>query len=77
VRAFVVHSEQRSPFERAQRMKSLEREQIKVAALEQRVAECRLKSAEKIGAAAAAIFARNHGHRYCDWRLENGVFQFF
>jgi hypothetical protein len=29
VRAFVVHSEQRSPFERAQRMKSLEREQKK------------------------------------------------
>jgi hypothetical protein len=34
-------------------------------------------SAEKIGAAAAAILTRNHGHRYYGWRLEKGVFQFF
>jgi hypothetical protein len=48
-----------------------------LAALQRRVANGRLTSAEKIGAAAAAILARNHGHRYYDWRLENGVFQFF
>jgi len=77
VRVFVVHSEERLAFERAQRIKSMERVRIKLAALERRVAEGRLKSAEKIGAAAAAILARNHGHRYYDWRLENGVFQFF
>jgi transposase len=77
VRVFVVHSDERLAFERAQRIKSMERVRIKLAALERRVAEGRLKSAEKIGAAAAAILARNHGHRYYDWRLENGVFQFF
>ena len=77
VRVFVVHSEERLAFERAQRIKSMERVRIKLAALERRVAEGRLKSAEKIGAAAAAILARNHCHRYYDWRLENGVFQFF
>src|SRR5215469_11142972 len=77
VRVFVVHSEERLAFERAQRIKSMERVRIKLAALERRVAEGQLKSAEKIGAAAAAILARNHGHRYYDWRLENGVFQFF
>jgi transposase len=77
VRVFVVHSDERLAFERAQRIKSMERVRIKLAALERRVAEGRLKSAEKIGAAAAAILARNHGHRYYGWRLENGVFQFF
>jgi hypothetical protein len=30
----------------------------------------RLKAPEKIGAAAAAILARNHGHRYCGWSYE-------
>jgi len=77
VRVFVVHSEERLAFETTQRKKSMERVRIKLAALEKRVAEGRLKSAEKIGAAAAAILARNHGHRYFDWRLENGVFRFF
>ena len=77
VRVFVAHSEERLAFERAQRMKSMERVRIKLAALQKRVAKGRLTSAVKIGAAAAAILARNHGHRYYDWRLENGVFQFF
>jgi len=77
VRVFVVHSEDRLGFESAQRTKSMERVRIKLVALEKRVAEGRLKSAEKIGAAAAAILARNHGHRYYDWRLDNGVFRFF
>src|SRR5262247_2896658 len=77
VRVFVVHSEERLEFETTQRKKSMQRVRIKLAALEKRVAEGRLKSAEKIGAAAAAILARNHGHRYFDWRLENGVFRFF
>src|SRR5262245_60091191 len=61
VRVFVVHSEDRLGFESAQRTKSMERVRIKLVALEKRVAEGRLKSAEKIGAAAAAILARNHG----------------
>jgi transposase len=77
VRVFVVHSEERLGFESAQRTKSMERVRIKLVALEKRVAEGRLKSAEKIGAAAGAILTRNHGHRYFDWRLENGVFRFF
>ena len=77
VRVFVVHSEERLGFESAQRKRSMERVRIKLVALEKRVAEGRLKSAEKIGAAAGAILTRNHGHRYFDWRLENGVFRFF
>src|ERR1700693_3501869 len=35
------------------------------------------KAAEKIGAAAARILARNHGHRYYDWSCADGVFRFF
>jgi hypothetical protein len=50
---------------------------MRLAALERRVAKGRLTSAEKIGAAAAVILTRNHGHRYYDWRLEKGEFQFF
>jgi hypothetical protein len=72
VRVFVVHSDERLAFERAQRMKSMERKRIKLVALQRRVAKGRLTSAEKIGAAAAVILARNHGHRYYDWRLEKG-----
>ena len=67
MRVFVVHSDERLEFERAQRMKSMKRMRIKLAALERRVAKGRLTSAEKIGAAAAAILTRNHGHRYYDW----------
>src|SRR5215469_12917414 len=42
VRVFVVHSEERLAFERAQRMKSMERIRIKLAALQKRVAKGRL-----------------------------------
>src|SRR5215469_1942953 len=35
------------------------------------------KTPEKVGAAAARILARNHGHRYYDWRYEDGIFRFF
>jgi hypothetical protein len=46
-------------------------------ALQQRIAQGRLKAAEKIGAAAARILARNHGARYYDWRLQEGKFEYF
>jgi hypothetical protein len=35
------------------------------------------QSDRKIGAAAARILARNHGHRYYDWSCADGVFRFF
>src|ERR1700750_2573626 len=37
----------------------------------------RLKAAEKVGAAATRVLARNHGHRYYDWSYDDGVFRFF
>ena len=32
---------------------------------------------EQIGAAAAAVLTRNHGHRYYGWSYQDGVFRFF
>jgi transposase len=77
IRVFVVHSEERFEYERAQREKSKSRVHNKLEALERRVASGRLKAAEKVGAAAAAILKRNHGHRYYDWSYKKGVFRFF
>jgi transposase len=77
VRVFVVHSDERLAFERAQRTKSQERVREKLQALERRVASGKLKAPEKIGAAAQAILARNHGHRYYGWSYEDGAFRYF
>jgi transposase len=77
VRVFVVHSEERLTYEREQRVKAMDRVRTKLEALQRRVASGRLKASEKIGAAAAAILARNHGHRYYDWSYKDGIFSFF
>src|SRR5215470_5691262 len=77
VRVFVVHSDERAAFERAQRIKAMERVRARLVKLERRVAAGRLKAPEKIGAAAARILSRNHGHRYYDWSCTDGVFRFF
>jgi transposase len=77
VRVFVVHSDERLAFERAQRTKAQDRVKRKLEALQRRVARGKLKAPEKIGAAAAAILARNHGHRYYGWSYEDGAFRFF
>jgi transposase len=77
VRVFVVHSEERQAFERALRDKAMDRVRTRLEKLQQRVAKGRLKAPEKIGAAAARILARNHGHRYYDWRYQDRSFLFF
>lgn len=77
MRVFIVHSEERQAFERTQRTRAMDRVRARLEKLQRRVAKGRLKAPEKIGAAAARILARNHGHRYYDWGYENGVFRFF
>jgi hypothetical protein len=77
VRVFVVHSEERAAFECRQRVKAMDRVRLRLEKLQRRVANGRLKVPEKIGAAAARILARNHGHRYYGWAHEDGVFRFF
>ena len=77
IRVFVAHSDERLAFEQAQRVKAMDRVRSKLDKLARRVASGKLKAPEKIGAAAAAILARHHGHRYYDWCYEDGVFRFF
>jgi hypothetical protein len=61
------HSEEREAFERRHRFNAMERVRARLEKLAHRVTTGRLKVPEKIGAAAARILARNHGHRYYDW----------
>lgn len=77
VRVFVVDSEERNAYERAEREKAMARVHEKLEKLHLRVETGRLKAPEKIGAAAARILGKNHGHRYYDWELSDGVFRFF
>jgi transposase len=77
VRVFVAHSEERQTFERAHRIKAMERVRARLEKLHSRIAKGQLKAAEKVGAAAARVLARNHGHRYYGWSYEEGVFRFF
>ena len=77
VRVFVVHSEERLAYERAMRERSMERTRTELEKLERRVAGGKLKAREKIGAAAAQILARNHGHRYYGWEMKEDAFRYF
>jgi transposase len=76
VRVFVVHSDGRAANDSRQRAKAMERVRTRLEQLEQLSINGRLKAPEKIGAAAARILARNHGHRYYGGAYENGVFCF-
>jgi hypothetical protein len=77
VRVFVVHSEEREEYERGLRALSMERVRQQLEALRVRVEQGDLKQPEKIGAAAATILRRHHGHRYFDWKWEAGEFHYF
>lgn len=77
VRVFVVQSDERLAYERAQRLKAMDRVRTQLEALERRVAQGKLKAPAKIGAAAARILGRWHGHRYYDWAYTTGRFRFF
>ena len=76
VRVFVVHSEEREQYERGLRAISMERAQQELEALRRRVEKGELKAAAKIGAAAAKVLGRHHGHRYFDWELREGQFHY-
>ncbi len=77
VRVFVVHSEEREQYERGLRERSMERARQELEALRRRVEKGDLKGAEKIGAAAARVLGRNHGHRYFGWEVRQGQFHYF
>jgi transposase len=77
VRVFVVHSDERLAYERSQREKAMEKVRGELEALRQRVAKGKLKTPEKIGAAAARALSRHHGSRYFAWELQKGQFHYF
>lgn len=77
VRVFVVHSEEREQYERGLREQSLGRTRKELEGLRLRVEKGELKEAAKIGAAAAKILQRNHGHRYFAWELRQDQFHYF
>ncbi|MFQ5899712.1 MAG: IS1634 family transposase, partial [Candidatus Methylomirabilia bacterium] len=77
LRVFVVKSDERLAYERAERLKAMERVRRELQALERRVQQGKLRAAEKIGAAAARILGRHHGYRYYDWKYQGGRFRFF
>ena len=77
VRVFVVHSDERMAYERGEREKAMEKVRAELEALMQRVAKGKLKTAEKIGAAATRVLSRHHGFRYFAWELQDGQFRYF
>jgi transposase len=77
VRVFVVQSEQRLAYERAQRLRAMAQVHAELEALEARVKKGTLRAPEKIGAAAERIVGRRHGYRYYDWAYQDGRFRFF
>lgn len=76
-RVFVVDSEERRVYEQAEREKAMTRVQKSLEALRCRVERGQIKAPEKVGAAAARILTRNHGHRYYAWEYSAGTFRFF
>ncbi len=77
VRVFVVDSDERKAYEQSEREKAMARVKKSLEALQARVAQGRIKAPEKIGAAAARILNRNHGHCYYAWEYSEGVFHYF
>jgi len=77
VRVFVVESEERLLYERSMRERAMARTAKELAALEERVRKGELLRPELIGAAAARILQRHHGHRYFAWKIEGKEFRFF
>jgi len=67
VRIIVVDSDERRGYEEGMRQKSMNRTREQLQKLADHVAAGKLKQPEKIGAAAACVLQRNHGHRYYTW----------
>ena len=76
-RVFVIDSDERRAYEQGKREQAMERTRVKLESVRRRVAEGKLTSPEKIGAAAGRALRAHRGYRYYDWRLRDGAFEFF
>jgi transposase len=77
-RYFVIDSTERKAYEEALRQRDMGRAQEELEAVSQAVARGRLKDPAKIGARAARVLGRHHGHRYYSWEsAAPGQFRYF
>ena len=76
LRVFVVHSQERYAYEKAMRQRDMDRTPQQLEELAKRIAQGKLKAAEKVGAAASRVLSRHRGHRYFEWSYSNGNFEF-
>jgi len=77
LRVFVIDSDERRQYERGKREQAMERTRQKLLGVQQRVAKGKLKDPARIGAAAERALQAHKGYRYFDWKLDEGVFEFF
>jgi len=75
-RVFVIDSDERRQYEQAKREQAMERTRVRLAKLQQRVADGKLTDPEQIGAAASRALQAHHGYRYYCWELRDGVFHY-
>jgi transposase len=75
-RVFVIDSDERRQYEQAKREQAMERTRVRLAKLQQRVADGKVTDAEQIGAAATRALQAHHGYRYYRWELRGGVFHY-
>ena len=75
-RVFVIDSDERRQYEQAKREQAMERTRVRLAKLQQRVADGKLTDPEQIGAAATRALQAHHGYRYYCWELRDGVFHY-
>jgi transposase len=75
-RVFVIDSDERRQYEQAKREQAMERTRVRLAKLQQRVADGKLTDPEQIGAAATRALQAHHGYRYYRWELRNGAFHY-
>jgi transposase len=75
-RVFVIDSDERRQYEQAKRTQAMERTRVRLAKLQQRVADGKLTDPEQIGAAATRALQAHHGYRYYRWELRAGAFHY-
>jgi transposase len=77
LRVIIIDSDERRGYEQAKREQAMGRARQKLEKLKERVACGDLKRPEKIGVAVERIMQKYHGYRYFDWKLKDGVLEFF
>jgi transposase len=75
-RVFVIDSDERRQYEQAKREQAMERTRVRLAKLQQRVAQGKVTDPEQIGAAASRALQAHHGYRYYCWEVRDGAFHF-